>query len=332
MRVVIYCLGVVWLGCQGAALTSAKLYLQEGENQKAGQKLEQALLQEPQNPEIHFLLGKVAALDGDYETMNSAFEKARGLSPEFNQEIDQLRHNYWATEYNEGVALATSEKADLAVAGHFFRRAITVDPEPLESWRNLAYVLYHLDSLEVAIQAYEHIVARSPADSTALANLGALYLGQERYQEAVQTLRQLLEVNPTHLNAHINLGVAFEHLEQLAEAEKAYRQAILLDPQLATGHYNLGTLYWNRKDYEKAIAAYKTAVELSPEDNNALYSLAVSHLSIEDWDGALPLLEELAERMPDNPLVWNELGRIYAIKGQLEKSKQAYEETKHLRP
>ena len=332
MRLVIYCLGMIWLGCQSGALTSAKKYIRAGENEKADQKLAEALLAAPQNPEIHFLQGKVAALQGDYITMNSAFKKARGLSSNYDREIDQLRHKYWAREYDQGVAVATAEKPELQAAGQFFRRAIAIDPEPLETWRKLAYVLYHQDSLEVAIQAYEHIIARDHADSSALANLGPLYLDQKHYQEAVQVFTKLVELNPAQLDAYINLGVAYENLEQFSAAQKVYLQVVSLDPKSTEGYYNLGTLYWNQQEYEKAIDAYKMAVELSPDDNNVLYSLAVSHLSIEDWDAALPLLEELAERMQDNPLIWNELGRIYALKGRLEQSKEAYEEVKRLTP
>ena len=332
MRVLVYCLAMIWLGCQSGALISAKKYLSEGENEKADQKLEEALLKDPQNPETHFLQGKVAALKGDYKNMNSSFKKARDLSANFDQKIDQLCHKYWPREYNQGVAEVSAKKPELHAAAQFFRRAIAIDSAPLEALRKLAYVLYLQDSLAVATQAYEHIIARDHADSSALANLGALYIEQKHYPEAVEVFTKLVELDPVQLNAHLNLGLAYEKLEQLAAAQKAYQQVLILDPESTEGHYNLGDFYWNQQQYEKAINAYKMAAELSPDDNNLLYSLAVSHLSTEDWDAALPLLQELAERMQDNPLIWNELGRIYALKGWLEKSKEAYEEAKGLTP
>ncbi len=332
MRALVYGLWVLWLGCQSASLTAAKIYLREGEADKARQKLEEALVREPQNPEVHYLLGKVAAAAGDYQTMASAFEASLGLGPDFQSQIQQQRRHYWATEYNQGVAFATADPANLAAARQSFRKALTIDSGPLETWRNLAFVYYHLDSLEVAIEAYEHILAESPADSAALAHLGVLYLGQERYAEAVEALTSRLENGPASVDAYLNLGVAYEQLERAEDAEKAYREAILLEPQSAAGHYNLGNLYWHRRAYQKAIVAYKKAVELSPGDNNSLYNLAVCYLSTEDFDRALPLLEDLSERMPDSPLIWRALGRVYAHKGRVEESKRAYEEADLLGP
>lgn len=332
MRILIYCLGMVWLGCQGGALVSAEKYLAEGENDKAYQKLNEALLKDPQNPEIHFLKGKVAALKGDYASMNSAFKKVSGLSVNYDQQIDRIRDKHWTIEYNQGVAEEAGEKRELQAAGQFFRRAIAIDPVPLAAWRKLAFVLYRQDSLEVATRAYEHIIARDHADSSALVPLGALYLEQKHYPEAVEVFTKLVEWYPEQRNAHLNLGLAYEKLEQFAAAQNIYQKVLVLDPKSPEGHYNIGNMYWNQRQYEKAIEAYKMAVELSPDDNNLLYSLAVSHLSTEDWDAALPLLQELAERMQDNPLIWNELGRIYALKGWLEKSKEAYEEARGLMP
>ena len=54
------------------------------------------------------------------------------------------------------------------------------------------------------------------------------------------------------------------------------------------------------------------------------------HLATEDMDGALPLLEQLAEQMPDNALVWLHLGTVYAHKELIEKSEAAYARAEEL--
>ena len=45
---------------------------------------------------------------------------------------------------------------------------------------------------------------------------------------------------------------------------------------------------------------------------------------LEDADSALPLFEKLSIRMPSNASVWRELGRMYAINGQIKQSEEAY--------
>ena len=333
MRFIGGCIWVLFvLGCQSTALTSAKLYLREGEDQKAKQELEKALQGAPQNPEIHFLLGEIAATEGDYAGMVSALGTVLELDPEWGEKVGQLRRQYWVEEYNKGVSLADSSSPDYAGALQAFDHATLIDPEALESWRNKAYVHYRLDSLDAAIGAYEKVAAAAPSDTGVCASLGSLYLRQQRYEDATRMLVHLVELDPADSEARVNLGVAYEQLERFAEAEAAYREAIRLDPGYALAHHNLGHFYWGRENYPAASEAYAKTVELNPEDGDALYNLAATYLKMEEMDRALPLLQELSERMPDNASVWWELGRIYAHKGMVEESQKAYDRYEVLNP
>jgi len=330
MGLILLCL--LALGCQSPALTAAKLYLQQNETERAKQQLEKAALEEPHNPEVHFLIGRTAAAEGDYQTMDSAFKAAAELSPRFRREIEELRRQYWGEEYNIGAGFATSGSPDFPTALRAFANAIIIDPQPLQAWRSMAYAYYRLDRLDTAVDIYERILAAAPGDTATLASLGAIYLEQQRYQEAAQTLVVLLELAPGNVRAHLDLGVAYERLERRAEAEASYRAAIRLDPRSGLAHYDLGNLYWNQMEYEAALEAYRRAVELDPENDDARFNLAVAYLHFQDLDKALLLLQELAVQMPDSADLWRELGRVYALKGRTEQSQQAYERAEALSP
>lgn len=320
------------VGCQSAALTSAKLYLQEDEIHKAGQQLEKALREEPQNPEVHFLLGRIAAAQKDYVTMDSAFATSAALSPRFHREIEQLRRQHWAREHNTGAGFITSPSPDLAAARQAFANAIIIDPRPLESWRNIAYVYYRLDSLDAAVEIYARIIAAAPADTSSLAALGRIYLEQQRYQEAVQPFIRFLQLDPDDVKIRTYLGIVYEHLGHYAEAEESYDEVLRLAPHSALVHYNLGNIYWRRMDYQAAKTAYEKALTLNPDDLDARYNLAATYLELEELDRALPLLQDLSTRTPDNPDVWQGLGRLYALKGMTEKSHRAFSRAKALSP
>ena len=341
-------LPVLFLGCQSTALTAAKLYLQQNEPQKAEEQLHQALQTEPQNPEAHFLLGRLYADQGKYKEMAAAFARSLELSPKFAPQIQELRQHYWTTEYNQGVRLATRVKApevdpkikkteegapnsvtptpdpDFPGALPYFRRATVIDPSRLESWRNLSYVYYQLDSLDATISAYQQILAIAPSDTSTLYSIGVLYLTQRRYQETANTFSGLLKLKPGYVDALLNLAVAQMGLVDSTAAEASYRQAAEADPKDHRPGYNLGNLYFTQKKYPAALAAYQRAVELAPEDQDACYNLAVTYLAVEQVDSAFPILEELAAQDPDNAAVWRELGRIHAIKGRVQESEKAY--------
>jgi tetratricopeptide (TPR) repeat protein len=313
------------LGCQSSTLTAAKLYLKQDQPEKAKDQLIAALDVEPQNAEAHFLLGKIYGAEGQYDEMVKSFARSLELGPKFEVEIGQLRHNYWAREYNSGVSYAQGDLPDFDKALRGFKNATLIDGERLEAWRNLAYVYYQMESVEDAIATYEHITAQAADDANSFYSLGVLYLNERRYEDAAQVLGTLVEIDPQHVEGYINRAVAQVNLEDFSGAEESYKQAIAIDPQAANPHYNLGNLYWQQKDYTKALEGYAKAVELDPTDEDALYNLAITHLALVDMDSALPLLEQLSVRMPDNAAVWRELGRIYAVKGLIEKSKNAYD-------
>jgi len=323
MRFIYFLLWIVFLGCQSAALTSAKLYLQEDEVAKAKEQLEKALVANSDHPESHFLLGKVHGLQGDYAAMVASLDRSLELSPKFSEDIAQLRHHYWAREYNQGVTLARAETPDFVAAREAFELATLINPDSLQSWRNLAFTHYQLGNTDGAIATYQRIVAIAPGDTAVLSNLGALCVQERRYGEAVQALSRLVEFIPDDFKTYVNLGIAHERLDQIQEAEGAYLRAVELGPGETMAHYGLGNFYWNREQYEAAREAYARAVALDPEDADARFNLAMTYLRLEDDDGALPLLEQLAAQMPENGGVWRQLSLIYARKDRVKESKEA---------
>jgi tetratricopeptide (TPR) repeat protein len=201
---------------------------------------------------------------------------------------------------------------------------VQVDSTRLESWRNLAFVYYHLDSLGAAVDAYQRILIMAPGDTGTHYSLGVLHLKEKAHAQALQSFTAFLSLKPDDVDGLVNLGFAHMQLEQYAEAEAVYRRALALNPGMEQTHYNLGNLYWKQKNYPAAREAYQQALALAPGDDDARYNLAITWLALEQWDQALPLLEELAQRLPDSAGVWQGLGQVYAVQGRIEESKQAY--------
>ena len=92
----------------------------------------------------------------------------------------------------------------------------------------------------------------------------------------------------------------------------------------------MGNLYWQQEKYTAAKRAYEQVLQLKPDDGDVRYNLVMVHLATEDMDGALPLLEQLAEQMPDNALVWMHLGTVYAHKELIEESEAAFARAEEL--
>ncbi|MFH1571190.1 MAG: tetratricopeptide repeat protein [Gemmatimonadota bacterium] len=323
-------IGALGVSCQSASLTAAKLYIKQEQPERAKQQLLEGLQTEPQNPEIPYLLGTLYGKEGDYAAMVDAFGRSLALSPKYASQIDEYRRFYWIQSYNNGIRYARTSDPDYAAARQAFEAAVLIDSARLEAWRNLAFARYHVDDIDGAIAAYEHIASSAPTDTVTFNSLGVLYLGESRPTEAARAFQHVLELDPVHQGALVNLAVVYTDAGRLAEAEELYLRATTANPEASPPYYNLGNLYWNQKRYKEAATAYGRAVELTPDDPDARFNLAVTFLSLDDPDSALPLLQKLSEDTPDNGSVWRELGRTWALKGKVRESEHAYERAEAL--
>ena len=320
---------VAGLGCQSSALTAAKLYIQQEQPQQAKEQLALVLQTEPENFEAHLLMGQLLGDEGRYGEMAEHLAQAERDS-KLQSEVEQTRRQFWAREYNAGVAHAQGEAPNYVMARHSFHNATIIDESALDAWRNLAYVYYQIDSTEVAIATYQRIASAAPEDEGTFFSLGSLYLENGQLDEAIGALSQVVKINPENLNGLTNLAIAQAQAEDYEGAEANYRKVIDLNPDDFRPHFNLGNLYWQQEKYTAAKRAYEQVLQLKPDDGDARYNLAMVHLATEDYDGALPLLERLSEQMPDNALVWLHLGTVYAHKDLVEKSEAAFARAEEL--
>ena len=320
---------VAGLGCQSSTMTAARLYIKQEQPQEAKKQLALVLQTEPENYEAHLLMGKLLGDEGRYGEMAEHLAHAESDS-KFQSEVEQTRRQFWAREYNAGVAHAQGEAPNYVMARHSFHNATIIDESALDAWRNLAYVYYQIDSTDAAIATYQKVASADPEDEGTFFSLGSLYLGKGDLDAAIGTLSQAVKINPANLNALTNLAIAQAQAEDYEGAEANYRKVIEQNPDDFRPRFNLGNLYWQQEKYTAAKRAYEQALQLEPDDGDVLYNLAMVHLATEDMDGALPLLEQLAEQMPDNELVWLHLGTVYAHKDLVEESEAAFARAEEL--
>jgi tetratricopeptide (TPR) repeat protein len=319
------------IGCQGE-LTKGKLYMQDGNEEEALSHLEQASKKRPDDPEVPFLIGTVHARRGEYEKMNDAFARSLALGDDRFLGIDRVRTDHFTSQYNHGVTILQDVAVDYAAALGAFTAATVIDPGQAAGWRNLGYTYFKLDSLSAAATAYE-AAARADADNpTSWFDLGTAQLAAQQYVEAATSFKRLLVIEPQHWDGLRSLAQSHQGSGDLEVAIGAYERLLKALPDDQTAHYNLGNLHWQRETWDEAIIAYEEAVALDPSDDDALHNLALSYIVKEDTGKALPLLRQLVGRMPDNAILWRELGRIHLLRGELVESERAFAREEALLP
>ena len=74
---------LVLFGCQSKELTSAKVYIQQDDWEKAEEQLKLAVELYPNDAEAHRWLGEAYARNNDFVKMNEEFEASLAIAPKF---------------------------------------------------------------------------------------------------------------------------------------------------------------------------------------------------------------------------------------------------------
>jgi tetratricopeptide (TPR) repeat protein len=172
--------------CGSAETTSAKLYMNQKQWDKAEASLVKELAKNDKNEEAWFLLGQVRLEIKKYAEMNEAYTHALQISDAHKGDIARNRLAIWAMMYNDGVNLYNKGR-DTAVyfqrAVDRFSTAIVMVPDSSGTYYVRALAYYAQQNLKSALADLEHAVTLKPDFEEA-----ARLAGQVHYNMATDRL------------------------------------------------------------------------------------------------------------------------------------------------
>jgi Tfp pilus assembly protein PilF len=143
---------LILLSCQSKEVTSAKVYMQQDNWDKAKEQLLMAVDLYPRDPEAQYLLGEVYAKEGEWEKMNDSFDKSLKIGPRFEPQIKNIVEKSWVTTFNAGVARINANDLEAAISK--FKECLIINPERIEGYKNLAVSYMRTDNYEDAKKVY----------------------------------------------------------------------------------------------------------------------------------------------------------------------------------
>lgn len=146
------------------------------------------------------------------------------------------------------------------------------------------------------------------------------------YDEAVASFEKIIEEDGDNAVVYINIGVAQFSKGDLIGAKKSFDKAIEINGALhwawyGNGHVSLGA--HKAKEAEKYFrVAY--AIDKSNQDYKFMYGVALKENF--KYEQAIAIFEELSEKEDFKSDALLELGNVYALMFEFEKSMKYYEE------
>jgi len=301
-------LGIIFTGfqCASTELTSAKLYIQQKNYDKALDVLKKDVEKNPQSFEGYYLMGGIYGEKGQYDMMIDAYNKSLSISKNYEKDITNQKVHYWVTLTQSGAAYfkrisnnkdQDSVKINLDKAANSFENAIMVLPDSAYTHYLLALVYMSQQQYEKAVKPLQEYIAKgNTADGYVY--LGSIYYDKgihlkdlytqkknvqdsisymENFNKAISVLEEGRAKFPNDTKLLGTLSSAYVAANKLSVAIGAFKSLAESNPK-KENYYNYGVVLLGAEKFEESVVQFKKALDIDPKYQNAIYNIAVAYV------------------------------------------------------
>ena len=221
---------------------------------------EEIIAEDPENVEVHSLLGSIyrSYATRDRQGVNTElllkaiehFERVVAIEP------DKATHHL-----ELGVLYRSADKPERAEAS--LMRSLELDPGQADAQVNLAYLLMERGKVQEAIGVLEGIVADPGTDRRYMSALADAYEQVGRFRDAAAAYKKIVAQGGNTLQARQRLAENLFLSKQFSQALEQYQALIGLDSNNSTYHIRISQIEGERGEFGKAWAS--RARRLDPE-------------------------------------------------------------------
>lgn len=292
--------------CASTEITSAKLYIQQKNYDKAIEVLQKEVQKNPKSDQGYYLMGYVYYEKGDYENMLKSFNNSLNISKVYEKDITNTRKSAWVNVFNRGVAyfqraikIDNPDSANVMFERSIsdFKSATIIEPDSADAYKNLAFAFMSKGDNESAISPLEKLIALEKSKdgykylgeiyfvlATNYKNEGKDNKAKEYFDKSIDILSEGRKIYPGDSEILLYLSNAYIGAERTQEAMQQFKAGVENQPENKFYRYNYGVLLLGNNDFEEAEKQFKKAIELDPNYTNAIYNLGVTYLK---WGGYL---------------------------------------------
>jgi len=309
LPVLVFFIALVFSGfqCSSTELTSAKLYIQQKNYEKAIDALQKEVQKNPKSDEGYYLLGVVLGEKERYTEMTDAYSKSLSISNKFSENIGSSKKYFWANLFNKGVGYyqkgtksddKDSTKLFYDKSIDAFNSAIEIEPDSADTYKNLAFVYMSSQEYDKAVSPLEKLIEKENAldgykflseifyvkgveyknkydnDKVLSDSLEAM----KYFDKAISVAEQGRKKYPDDSDILLTLSNAYIGANKIEVAIDAFKTGVEKDPSNQYYRYNYGVLLLGKNDFAGAEEQFKKALEIDPEYYNASYNLAVTYV------------------------------------------------------
>jgi tetratricopeptide (TPR) repeat protein len=297
--------------CSSTEMTSAKLYIQQKNYDKAIESINKEIQKNPNSDEGYFYLGTIYHEKQNYKEMNSAFNKSLAISNRFASDIKKYKSDAYAIVVNRGAkAYGDAVKASkenksqdtintfLVKAGNSFNDALDIQPDSVVLYKNLLLVhsiIGDVEKMEDQARAYYKkektamsyqffgsvLYAKAKKELDKFKETKNPYdsvAAMTSYNEIIPVLKEGFFKYPDNAEILSSLSSSYSDANRLSEAISVFEESVKQNPKNEKYRFNYGTLLLNSNKYEEAIQQFEEALKINESYPNAIYNTAVAYV------------------------------------------------------
>jgi tetratricopeptide (TPR) repeat protein len=318
--------------CGSSEMTSAKLYMNQKNYERADTALTKEITKNPDNAEAWYLLGRVSLERPDrqdFQKMNECFNKALAATggKEFEKDIAPAKTYAWQQSINKGVLhynRSVSLQQDPAnpakdsitiyrqLAIDQYKLAIMINPDSTLAYQNLAIAQQMLGKYDDAIGTYKEILKRKPSTEVQVSIIN-IYISKaqaaeekkdetaakESYENALTGLTDARKAEPNNQELLQSMIAIYMKTGRANEAMPFIREMVEKDPTNKLHQYNLGVLLMQTDNLPEAITHFDAALQADPSYDIALQNIAVAHMKLGDKGKKAAAADDSKKNNPD---------------------------------
>jgi putative PEP-CTERM system TPR-repeat lipoprotein len=217
--------------------------------------------QQPENAQVHTMLGSVYAAKGDLANARASMEKALALAPTFLPAAANLAQ------------MDLNDKKPADAEGRF-TAILKKDPKNVGAMTALAELATMQGQPEKATTWFEKASNENPAAVGPGIRLANHYIQTKQAPKALTVARKLQTENPTNPSVLNLLGQVQMANNDSTAAIETFSKLVNVEPKSALAKYRLASVYVMAKRDDDAMAELKKATALQPDYLPAQLALA----------------------------------------------------------
>lgn len=302
-------------------LLNKAIYHYENENyEMAITLLDEAILLNPELPDLYYWRGKVATHDLNQESLDVAitlFSEALRIKPDYAQ-----------AHFERGKVYV--QKGEFKEAKEDLEEAIKLNPDIKEAYSLLAQIEL-IEGNDQKAMEYLNKVSAKEGDDRYYYSLGKILYNAGKYQQAIEQFNKVIEKSKYFVDAYVYKAHSLANLGLYEEAIENLKKAVILVPEeithfldIAKYYFELGKLKAKEGDSIKASEYFVKGLQidynlkLEPEYIKVIEDATKKLFDKGDYKRGLELLDQL-ELLVKEPEYFDMKEEVEKIKKEVMK-------------